>query len=150
MNNVAAIPNPALKPLNVLVGRWNTTGLHPFVPGKKLHGSVIFDWIEGGAFLRMQAEIDHPQFPTGLAIFGSDNASGQIFMLYFDEREISRKYEFSIKGNQWKWWRDHPNFSQRFTVNIKDNGNKMVSKGEMCRDGKKWEDDLSLTYIRIK
>jgi hypothetical protein len=145
-----SIPNPALKSLNILVGQWKTVGVHPLMPGVSLHGQVTVEWIEGGAYLRMYAEIDHPKFPTGLAIFGSDNDSGQIIILYFDERKVSRKYDFSMEGQQWKWWRNDPQSSQRFTVEIADDGNTMVSKGEMRRNNAAWEGDLALTYTRIK
>jgi hypothetical protein len=97
----------------------------------------------------VRSELDHPEFPNGIVIIGSDNQSNQITMLYFDEREISRHYNFTIAGNQWKWWRDEPKFSQRFTVQISEDGNTMLGKGEMCRDGKTWEGDLDLTYTRI-
>ncbi len=150
MKNKESILNHALEPLSALVGQWKTIGVHPFIPDNELHGYVNFEWIEGGAFLKMSSTIEHPQFPDGIVLFGSDDKSGQIFMLYFDQRGISRKYDFSIEGNQWKWWRDNPEFSQRFTVDIEDNGNKMTSKGEMCRDGSTWEKDLDLVYTRIQ
>jgi hypothetical protein len=150
MKNSASIRNPSLKPLGILVGTWRIVGEHPLMPGVELGGSVTFEWFEGGAFLRMYAEVDNPKFPAGIAIFGSDNDSGHIFMLYFDEREVSRKYECSITSNEWKWWRDDPHFSQRFTVKISEDGNTMVSSGEMRRDGSAWEDDLNLTYYRVK
>jgi hypothetical protein len=53
-----------------------------------------------------------------------------------------------MAGNQLKWWRDDSKLSQRFTLSIGDNGNKLVSKGEMSRDGAAWEDDLALVYVR--
>lgn len=149
MNTGLTIPNPALKPLSILVGKWKTVGAHPHIPDTELHGCVTFEWIEGGAYLRMYSEIDHPKIPTGVAILGSDNETGQITMLYFDERKVSRKYDFSIEGNHWKWWRNDPMFSQRITVKIAKHGNTMVGKGEMCRDGAAWEGDLDLTYSRI-
>lgn len=144
-----SIPNPALEPLNALVGEWSTTGSHPMMPNVSLKGHATFEWIEGGAYLKINSEIDHPEFPTGMAIIGSDNDSEQMQVLYFDERKISRIYNFSIEGNVWKWWRNDPKFSQRFTVEISEDGNTMISKGEMCRDGKNWEGDLDLTYTRV-
>ena len=144
----ALIPNPALKPLEVLIGDWQTTGSHPYLPNTTLLGRVSFEWLEGGAFLIMRSEIDNPKFPDGVEIFGSDDAAKEFFMLHFDERGTSRKYNVLMTGNQLKWWRDEPSFSQRVTITIEDDGNKMVSKGEMSRDGAAWEDDLSLTYVR--
>ena len=96
----------------------------------------------------MHSEIDDPNFPSGVAIFGSDDVAKKYFMLFFDERGISRKYDVTMTGDQLKWWRDEPNFSQRFTIVIGDNNNKMVSKGEMSREGAAWEEDLALTYVR--
>lgn len=145
----ALIPNPTLKPFEILVGEWQTTGSHPHLPGTILHGRVSFDWHEGGAFLIMHSEIDESEIPSGVAIFGSDDVEKKFFMLYFDERGVSRKYDVTMKGNQLKWWRDDPSFSQRMTITIEDDGKKMNSEGEMSRDGAAWEKDLELTYTRI-
>jgi len=149
IGSAALIPNPALKPFEVLVGEWQTTGSHPDLPDSTLHGRTSFDWLEGGAYLIMHSEIDDPNFPSGVAIFGSDDVAKKYSMLYFDERGISRKYEVAMTGNQLKWWRDEPSFSQRFTIAIEDDGNKMVGKGEMSREGAAWEKDLALTFVRL-
>ncbi len=146
----ALIPNPALKPFAVLIGEWQTSGSHPYLPHTVLHGRTSFEWLEGGAFLIMRSEIDEPRFPDGIEIFGSDDVAKKFFMLHFDERGVSRKFDVTIEGNQLKWWRDDPSFSQRYNLTIEDNGNKLVSKGEMSRDGGAWEKDLELTYTRIK
>lgn len=135
----AAKQNPALAPLSKLIGEWKTTGKHPYMPGEELHGHATFSWLEDGAFIKMEAAVDHPKFPAGIAIIGSDNGTGEFFMLYFDERGISRKYDFAINGNEWKWWRNSPDFSQRFTVTISDDGQKMTAKGrcqKMAESGK--------------
>ncbi len=143
------MPNPALKPLSVLVGKWKTVGVHPYIQGTELHGSVDIEWIEGGSFLKMSSTIAHPQFPDSVSLLGSDDKSGHIFMLYFDQRGISRIYNFCMENNRWKWWRDSLELSQRCTIEIEDSGNKMTSKGEMRKDGSMWEKDLELSYTRI-
>lgn len=140
-------PNPALKPFEVLVGEWRTVGSHPYFSGTELHGRVTVEWIEGGAFLLIRSEIDHPEFPDGIAIFGSDDNAGTYYQIYFDERGISRKYKVDISGSQLKWWRDDPHLSQRFTMTLEQD--KLVSYGEMSRDDGEWEKDLSLIYERI-
>lgn len=142
--------NPALKPFEVLIGEWETTGSHPYFSDTFLHGRASFEWIEGGAFLLMRSEIDNPNFPDGLEIFASDDVAKKYFMLHFDERGVSRKFDVAIDGNQIKWWRNEPSFSQRYTLSIEDNGNKLISKGEMSRDQGEWEKDLELTFIRVK
>jgi len=146
--NKAAIPNPALQPFSVMVGEWTTSGTHPLVPSTTLHGHSSFKWIEGGAFLVWYSEIDQEGFPTGMAIFGSDDATGEYFMMYFDERKVSRKYEVSFKDNILRWWRNAPGFSQQYTWAIIDDGNTIIGKGLLSKDGTTWEEDLNLTFTR--
>ncbi|HKO17193.1 MAG TPA: hypothetical protein VJU87_13225 [Gemmatimonadaceae bacterium] len=148
--NEAAKPNPALQPLSVLVGAWNTVGTHPLVPGTTFHGRSSFGWLEGGAFLIMHSEIDEPDIPSAIAVFGSDDTTGECSMLYFDERGVSRRYEVSFRDYLWKWWRDAPGFSQRFTATISEDGRTIVGRGEYSRDGESWEPDLQLTYTRTE
>lgn len=148
--NEASIPNVALQPLTPLVGRWKTVGTHPLIPGTTFHGHTSFTWFEGGAFLVMHSQIDEPGIPSAIAVFGSDDESDTLFMLYFDERGVSRKYEVTLRDATWQWWRNAPGFSQRFTGRIVDGGRTIIGQGELCRDGHTWEGDLQLTYTRIE
>lgn len=144
----ARMPNPALQSFAVLVGRWRTEGSHGLLPDVTLHGHTSFEWIENGAFLLMRSELDYPSVPHGIAIFGSDDVQHTFFMLYFDERGVSRIQNVSMENNELKWWRDQPGFSQRCACVISSDGNTMVSRGELSRDGVTWEKDLELTYSR--
>ena len=148
VDNEAAKSNPALEPLSVLVGTWKTIGTHPLVPGTTFHGRTSFAWMAGGAFLIMHSEIDEPEIPSGIAVFGTDDTTGECSMLYFDERGVSRRYEVSLRDNVWKWWRNAPGFSQRCAGAIAADGRTIVSRGELSRDGARWEPDLELTYTR--
>lgn len=146
----AQIPNPALKALGKLVGEWKSANTHPELPDKVLAGKASFNWIEGGAFLRWYDEVDEEGFPAGIALFGSDDATGELFMLTFDERKTSRKYDVSVEDNVVKWWRDAPNFLQRYSWTITDDGNTIIGKGELCEDGKTWKNDLDQTFTRVR
>ena len=146
----AAKPNPALAPLGVLVGTWNTVGTHPLIPGTTFHGRTSFEWLEGGAFLLMRSEIDEPEIPSGIAILGTDDESGACSMLYFDERGVSRRYETTLQDGKWRWWRDAPGLSQRFVGAVAADGQTIVARGEMSRGGGHWEPDLALTYTRAE
>ena len=148
--NEASIPNPALKPFGVLIGTWTTMGTHPLIPETIVHGRTSFEWLENGAFLMMRSEIDEPGIPSGLAIFGSDDSAGEYFMLYFDERGVSRKFEVTLRDNVWKMWRDAPGFSQRFTGTIVDGGNTIIGQSELSRDDATFQNDLELTYRRVE
>ena len=94
----------------------------------------------------MRSKIDDPRFPSTIAIFGSDDAEAEYYMLTFDERGVSRKYEVTLRDNIWKWWRNAPGFLQRYEGIIEDGGNTIIGKGELSKDGVSWEKDLDLTY----
>jgi hypothetical protein len=144
----ALIPNPALKPLEFLIGEWRTTGSHPAVPGKTLSGRTSFAWHEGGAFLIMRSQIEEPQFPSGMAIIGSDDVAGTFAMIYFDERGVSRLYQVIVGDRMVTWRRDDPLFSQSVTITAEQDGDTLVSKGRMSQKGGPWEDDLSQVFER--
>jgi hypothetical protein len=148
-DNEAAKPNPLLRGLGILVGTWTTVGTHALVPGTTFHGRTTFSWIEGGAFLAMHSQVDEPEIPSGIAIIGSDDATGEYSMLYFDERGVSRRYETRLEGNEWRWWREAAEFSQRFVGTISTDRQTIVSRGEYSRNGGPWEPDLALTYRRV-
>lgn len=144
----ARISNETLKPLSFLIGEWTTAGSHPMLPGKTLRGRTSFAWAEGGAFIVMRSEIVAPEVPSGVAFIGTDADAKECSMLYFDQRGVSRRYLMALRADQWHWWRDDPKLAQRFTATLEDGGKRMVGKGEMRRDGGKWEGDLELTYTR--
>jgi hypothetical protein len=65
-------------------------------------------------------------------------------MLYFDERGVSRKYEVTLRDNVWKWWRNAPGFSQRFTGTVVDGGRTIIGKDKLSKDVSTLEKDLEL------
>jgi hypothetical protein len=150
IGTAALIPNPALRPFGVLVGEWRTTGTHPLMPDTIFHGRTSFAWHEGGAFLLMRSEMDEKEIPSGVAVFGSDDAAATFVMVYFDERGVSRKYDVTLTGNRLVYSRDEAGFAQRNTLVIDVDGSRIVGLGEMSRGGGEWEGDLSLTYERIR
>ncbi len=142
-------PNPHLQPLARYVGEWATRGSHPMMPGRDLRGHTTFAWLESGAFLLARTRIDAPEVPQGVMVFGTNDAKpdgGTI--LYFDARGVSRELHWTLAGNVWTWSRDDPGFAQRMTLTLSDDGRTIELRGEMARDGKPWEADLSLTCTR--
>jgi hypothetical protein len=144
----ALIPNPRLKAFEPFIGAWTTTGRHPMVPGKTLHGRATIDWHEGGAFVIVRSETDEPEIPSGVAIFGTDDDGDSLSMIYFDERRVSRRYEARIRPDVLEWWRSAPDLSQRNTITIAGDKQSMRGVGEMSRDGGPWGPDLGLDYTR--
>jgi hypothetical protein len=141
--------NPKLQVLTRLIGEWTTVGTHPLVPGKTFHGRTTFTWLASGAFLLYQSHIDEPEIPDGVAVIGTNDATPDIgTMLYFDVRDVSREYRWSIAGNVFTWSREDPGFAQRMTLTLSENGQSIEAQGHMSRDNQAWEPDLQLTYTR--
>ncbi len=140
--------NAHLADFEAFLGEWITAGTHPYLPGRTLRGRVSFDRIEDGAFVRVRSTSAESEIPSGVAIFGTDDADGVGTMIYFDQRGVSRRYAFKISAGELSWWRDDPAFRQRFTVTVNSDGARMSGTGEMSRDGAPWEADLALEYVR--
>jgi hypothetical protein len=143
--------NPRLQSLAGLVGEWTTIGMHPMLPGKTLHGRATFGWLESGAFLLIHMHTDEPEIPDGVAIVGTDDATPDAgAMLYYDVRNVSREYRWTISDRVFTWSRDDPGFSQRMVFNIAEDGHRIDAQGHMSRNGQPWEPDLQLTYTRVR
>jgi hypothetical protein len=156
------ITDPTLARLGRLVGRWTTEATHPLIPGVVVHGTANIEWLEGERFLTIRARVDHPDFPDSLSVIGNfehdrvdgatrsvpEDATTSMRMHYFDSRGVFRLYDASIDDAAWRYWRDAPGFSQRFTGTVADGGNTIVGRSELCRDDVHWIDDLAITYRR--
>ena len=141
--------NTALAPVERAVGTWTVTGSHPGLPGRTLHGKVTFEHIEGGAFLRMRSEMEDPELPDGVAIFGTDDDDDACTMLYFDVRGVARRYEVAFHADGFAWSRDSRKLAQRFRITIANDARTMEGEGTMKKDGAPWEADLRLSYVRV-
>jgi hypothetical protein len=97
----------------------------------------------------MRTEIDEPEIPSAVAVVGSDDAAGTLTMLYFDERDISRRYTVDVTDGEVAWHRDEAGFAQRMVLTVAADGTRLDGHGTMARDGGPWEDDLQLTYERV-
>ncbi|MEO8333415.1 MAG: hypothetical protein ABI664_00485 [bacterium] len=154
--------NSTLKAMSSLVGAWTTEATHPMVPGVIVHGSATIEWLEGKRFLIIRARTDHPDFPDSISILGfmeadrvdedgglASDAGGTpgLRMHYFDSRGVFRVCEASVDATSWRWWRDAPGFSQRFTGTFADDGRTIVGRSQLRREDD-WADDLAITYRR--
>lgn len=140
--------NAALAAFSPLIGEWKMAATHPMMPGETFSGKASFAWLDDGAFALWRSSIDDPRFPVGVGIFGSDDERGEYFLLYFDNRGISRKYDVAVEGHTIRWSRNAPTLSQRNTWTIAADGRSVSGKGEMSRDGGAWEGDLAVTLTR--
>lgn len=155
----------ALELLSRLVGTWTTEATHPAVPGLVVHGTAEITWLEGERFLIHRARTDHPEFPDSISIIGfmdrdraaDSHAPGskadpesRLSMHYFDSRGVSRIFEVSVDETAWRFFRDAPGFSQRFTGTFADGGDTIRGLTELRQDDVNWKNDLAITYRRSR
>ena len=153
---------PDLTHLRRLIGDWETEATHPAMPGVVVHGTAVIEGLEGEQFLLIRARTDHPEFPDSLSVIGhmgqdrvgEDGAAGTgaadapLQTHYFDSRGVFRIQETSVDASTWRWWRNSPGFSQRFTGEISSDGTTIRGQSQLCRDDVHWADDLQITYRR--
>jgi len=148
-------PLSTLDHLTVLVGEWEIEATHQALPGDVIRGRATFEWLGEGVFLVWRARYDHPDIPDSIAIMGCDdsgdlrNPGGGCAVQYYDERGVTRRYQLSAEPGVWRYWRDEPGFSQRFTGTISPDGSTVEGLVELNQDGKTWEPDLPITYRRV-
>jgi hypothetical protein len=149
--------NSALAPLDALVGTWDMTVMTDAGP---LTGAwCTFDWIEGGAFLRMRSDAElssnvsrewreNSPFPVTV-IIGLEDRTGGFGYLYADGRGVHRLYSMSFDGRDWRiWGQAGPEFFQRFHGAFTDDGSGIDARWEKSRDGEDWQLDFELSYTR--
>ena len=142
-------PTGSLKQFEILVGEWNTMGTHPLFPSA-VHGHSSFEWLMEGALLVWHFDWERLGPPSAISVIGHDDMGETCSMLYSDERGVARIYQMSLEGGVWQMWRESPGFSQRMTATFSDDGNTITSHGALSRDGSNWEQDLDVTYSRMK
>lgn len=142
--------NKALEKYKKLLGTWDLAGSHRLMPGVRISGTCVIAWLQDGGLITIKTTIDQKEIPEAFAVLGHDdkNDSKTDTMLYFDERGVSRIFEVNLDNNVWKYWRNAPHFSQRFTGTLQDDGKTIIGLSELCEDDITWQRDLELIYTR--
>lgn len=147
--------NSPLDHLAALVGEWEIKATHQAMPGDVIRGRATFEWLGDGVFLVWRARYDHPDIPDSIAIIGCDDSGdlrgpdGGCAVQYYDVRGVTRRYRLDAEPGVWRYWRDAPGFSQRFTGTFSPDGATIDGVVELSRDGTTWEPDLPIAYRRI-
>jgi hypothetical protein len=145
--------NSAVERLGMFVGEWHIEITSMSFEADKtavVRGHASFEWTEDGTFLMQHSEVSNSDFPRITSIIGPDDAAGTYCMLYSDSRGVSRIYQMSLSGNEWKLWRDFPEFSQRFIATWSEDGNTIAGRWEQSSDGSSWKLDFNETYSKVK
>ena len=147
-------PNPALKPLEGLVGDWemeiSNASFLPRPSDIVKGGLVSFEWVQDGAFLAIRMGDKPPGPPQALWLISRDDSTPNYTVLYYDARSVSRVYEMSFSEWVWKMWREAPGFWQRYEGRVSQDGQTITARWEKSSDGSLWEHDFDVTYTKIR
>lgn len=135
--------DPALEPFEALIGTWATEATHPLFDGV-VPGRITFEWLEGGQFLIQRSQNDHELFPDAISVIGASEDG--LVQEYFDSRGVRRTYGVSLEDGVLRFWRDDPDFAQRFAATIAPDSFKGV--WQIAETPGDWKDDLKVTYTR--
>lgn len=145
-------PNPALKSLEVLVGKWEMELSNAsFLPRATdtVKGSVSFAWAQDGAFLLMRMGDEPAGPPTAVWLISRDESAPEYTVFYYDSRSVSRVYGMSFSEGVWKMWRNAPGFCQRYEGTVSKDGKTIAARWERSTDGTTWEHDFDVTYTKV-
>ena len=151
--------HPMLEHLDALVGEWETEATHRLLPGTVVRGRATIEWLEGGHFLIWRVRNEHPDFPDSISVLGCDDPDGSgdagdsgggCSMRYFDSRGVFRRCGLGAEAGVWRFWGEWPGFAQRFTGTFGAYGSTIAGVAELSQDGSAWEEDLRITYTRVR
>jgi hypothetical protein len=137
--------DPVLEPFDVLIGTWATEATHPMFDGV-VPGSITIEWLEGHRFLIQRSRNEHEAFPDAITVIGPPESGEGLVMEYFDSRGVRRTYGVSLEDGVLRFWRDDPEFAQRYEATLGDE--RFEGLWQVARTPGDWQDDLRVTYRR--
>jgi hypothetical protein len=140
-------PDPALKRLEPLVGKWNLTGRTFDSAEDNIFGWNTFEWLPGGFFLESRGEIDFKGSKIrSLEIIGYDPAS-QTFpsTVYSDMSGTAFPYKWNVEGNTVTHWTDR----SKYTGTLSEDG-KTLMGGWRPDQGKESEENVAYDAVMTR
>ena len=132
-----------------MLGRWKVTLTNAWFldEGTIQHGEAVFEW-QDDAFIVMRGDLEGER--TWNFVFGHSDAGEHYTALYHDPRGTCRVFDFTFDGTTWELMRRDPDFHQRWTGVVSDDGNRMDTHPDASEDeGKTWRKDFDLAFERI-
>ena len=113
-------PNPALKTLEPLIGRWR-------VSGPDVSGEVTYEWMEGGFFLIQRYDLENfGSRHKGIEYAGWDDETGTVRSRLMGTDGARFTYTYEMRGYAYVYW-----FGEK--------GSDTFSRGTVSPDGRRIE-----------
>ena len=96
-------PDPALRELDFLVGRWSMRGHLGGSDEENIVGEASYEWLPGGLFMRQRIKLDFAGFVQvhSEELIGYDPASGKFkSQVYSNMSPEPLPYELDVRGGQ--------------------------------------------------
>src|SRR5215210_5632747 len=118
-------PNPDLKSLDRLVGKWKVSG-----PG--IDGQVTYEWMDGGFFLMQHVDLVHDgRKIKGLEIIGHEREFGaepseEIKSRYYDSTGETLDYVYEVDGDTLTIWGGQKGSPAYYKGTFSDDGDTLA------------------------
>jgi hypothetical protein len=114
----AALPDPALKRLERLVGEWEITGRTLDSPEDNIRGRVAIKWLPGGFFLQQRGAMEMTGFTVeSLEIVGYDPATDTFpSYVYSSLGGIPDLYHWDVQGDVVTHWTEGSTYTGTFSA----------------------------------
>ena len=111
-------PNPALKRLEKLIGRWTIKGRTLDAKSDNIAGHVTIQWLPGGFFLEQRGEIDFMgSWIFSLEIVGYDPLTDTFPSYVFSNMgETSASYYWDVRGDVVTHWTKGSKYTGMFSA----------------------------------
>ena len=142
-------PGPEYRSLDVLIGRWMTTGetaATADTPASKISASDVYEWVPGGFFIL------HTAYGTigslgvgGIEMIGYDSKKKLFQTHFFDSQGNVTREDLTLDGNTITW----QGSQVRCTGTLQDNGRRLVCRHERREADGKWVTSMDVTLTRV-
>src|SRR5215469_11990984 len=123
-NMQSPLPDPALKRLDILIGKWELKGRTINSNEDNIFGWNTFEWIPGGFFLQSVGEINFKGLIIkSLEIIGYDPESKTFpSHVYSNMSGTMLPYEWDVQGSSVR----HSGLGATYSGNISEDGNSLI------------------------
>lgn len=118
-----AQPNPDLKTLDKLVGKWKVSG--------GAEGQITYEWMEGNFFLMQHINLQHGDLHhSGIEIIGHEMKFGEapsehIKSRYYGSMGFTFDYTYEMEGNLLTIWGGEKGSPAYYRGTLSDDGNTL-------------------------